>query len=216
MGAELKSTFALGFERHAILSHHLGDLDHLRAFDAYRASIDHYQRLYSVRPERLIRDLHPDLASSRLALDRAQRGDLAELSVQHHHAHMASCMAENGLEGTALGVIFDGAGLGTDGTLWGGEILLGTYAEVRRFAHLEPVPLPGGDQASREPWRMALAHLRAAGRSPDCVCGRVDATARRVVERMIETRLNSPMTSSMGRLFDAVAAILRSAKPPGV
>ncbi len=161
LGGQLKVTFALGWGRHAFLSHHLGDLDHYEAYRAYVEAIAHYERLFAIRPERIVHDLHPDYASTRYA---AQRGDsLPRLAVQHHHAHVASCMAENGLDEPVIGVTFDGSGLGTDGAIWGGEFLTGDYRGFQRAAHLRYVAMPGGEQAIREPWRMALAYLDDAG-----------------------------------------------------
>jgi hydrogenase maturation protein HypF len=203
LGGELKSTFALADGTNGFLSHHLGDLEHAAAFRAYVASIAHYERLYRISPRRVVHDLHPDYASTRYAHERG----LPRLAVQHHHAHMASCLAENGVKGPAIGVCFDGMGFGTDGTLWGGEFLLGDCRSFRRAAHLAPVPMPGGEQATREPWRMAVAHLRAAEEDTGPIAARVGAQALRAVERMMERSFNSPLTSSMGRLFDAIAAI---------
>ena len=209
LGGELKSTFALGEGRTAFLSHHLGDLEHAEAFRAFAHAALHYQRLYRIEPRRLVHDLHPDYASTRYAQEQALREGLSLVAVQHHHAHLAACLAENGEQGEAIGVCFDGSGYGEDGTLWGGEFLVGGAARAIRAAHLLPVPLPGGEQAAREPWRMALAHLRAAGRPLGDleVARRVPPEAVRAVERMLERGFNSPLTSSMGRLFDAVAAI---------
>jgi hydrogenase maturation protein HypF len=203
LGGQLKVTFALGKERQAILSHHIGDLDHLRAYQAYTQAIEHYCQLFAVEPTLLVHDLHPDYASTRYA---RQQG-IPCLAVQHHHAHLASCLADNELDEPAIGVIFDGAGYGTDGTIWGGEFLIGDYREFRRAAHFRNVPMPGGEQAVREPWRMALAHLRDAGEDASWWRSNLDQRALRIAERMIERRLNSPLTSSVGRLFDAVAAL---------
>ena len=200
VGGELKATFALAEGSNCFVSHHLGDLEYADAWRAYLTAIEQYQELYRLAPRRIVHDLHPDYASTRFAQGRG----LPTLAVQHHHAHMASCMAENGLAGPCIGVCFDGLGFGADGTLWGGEFLVGGYASVERAAHLAPVPMPGGEQATREPWRMAVAHLRAAGEAAGNLA---PAPALRAVERMLERSFNSPLTSSMGRLFDAVAAI---------
>ncbi len=203
VGAQLKSVFALGRGRHAFLSQHLGDLHHADALRAFEEGVAHFERLFAVRPERIAHDLHPDYASTRYARERG----LPLLPVQHHHAHLAACLAENGVEGPVIGVIFDGSGLGDDGTLWGGEFLVGDCRQARRAAHLRAVPLPGGERAIREPWRMALAHLVDAGVPTSALEARVDPTAFRAVRTMIERGLNSPLTSSAGRLWDAVAAI---------
>jgi hydrogenase maturation protein HypF len=201
LGGQLKATFALGAARRAFVSHHLGDLDHPAALRAWEESIARYRELCRIEPARVVHDLHPDYASTRWALANG----LARLGVQHHHAHFASCLAENGLTGPALGVCFDGTGYGLDGTIWGGEFLAGTLGSVSRAAHLLPVPMPGGERAIREPWRMAISHLRAAGEDTDLPG--VDPAALRAVQRMLDRSVNSPLTSSMGRLFDAVAAI---------
>jgi hydrogenase maturation protein HypF len=205
LGGQLKATFALGRGRHAFLSHHLGDLDHYEAFRAYTEAIGHYERLFAFRSEIVAHDLHPDYASTRHAsrLDDA----IPRLAVQHHHAHMASCMADNGLDEPVIGVAFDGTGFGTDGAIWGGEFLTGDYRGFRRAAHLRYVAMPGGEQAIREPWRMATAYLADAGLDDSPLRGRVPAPALATVRRMIERRLNAPPTSSMGRLFDGVAAL---------
>jgi hydrogenase maturation protein HypF len=201
LGGQLKATFALGAAKRAFVSHHLGDLDHPAALRAWEESIARYQDLCRIEPARVVHDLHPDYASTRWAL----ASGLERFSVQHHHAHFASCLAENGFVGPALGVCFDGTGYGLDGTIWGGEFLAGDIGSVVRAAHLLPVPMPGGERAIREPWRMAVAHLRAAGED-DALPG-VDPAALSAVRRMLERSVNSPLTSSMGRLFDAIAAI---------
>jgi hydrogenase maturation protein HypF len=212
VGGQLKGTFALGRGRHAFLSHHLGDLDHYDAHRAFVKDIALYQRLFAVAPEVIAHDLHPDYASTRYALERAQARPQGEspprlVAVQHHHAHLASCMAENALAGPVIGVTFDGTGFGTDGTVWGGEFLVGDYRHFRRAAHLRSVGMPGGEQAVREPWRMAVAHLRDAGEGTSLLKGRLTSLALRTVETMLEKGFNTPRTSSVGRLFDAVAAL---------
>jgi len=209
-GGHLKATFALGLGRRAYVSHHLGDLHELEAYRSYVAGVAHYERLFRIEPRRIVHDLHPDYASSRYARERAAREGLELVAVQHHHAHVASCIAENGVAGPVIGVAFDGAGYGTDGAIWGGEFLVGDCHAVRRAAHFAYVALPGGERAVREPWRMALAHLLAAG----CDVGglplaaRIGREPRRVVEQMIDRSLGSPPTSSVGRLFDAIASLV--------
>jgi hydrogenase maturation protein HypF len=207
VGGQLKATFALGRQRQAFLSHHMGDLDHYDAFQAFEKDVHLYQQLFGVRPEVLVHDLHPDYATSRYARQRAEREGIELLAVQHHHAHLASCMAEHGLTGPVLGVTFDGTGFGTDGTIWGGEVLVGDYARFWRGAHLRQVGVPGGDRAIHEPWRMALAHLADAGVRLSSLEARLMPGEKRTVERMLERRLNTPLTSSMGRLFDAIAVL---------
>ncbi len=205
VGGQLKGTFALGLDRHAILSHHLGDLDHYDAYRAFERDIALYEELFAVRPARIVHDLHPDYASTRYAQGRARAEDL--VAVQHHHAHLASCLAENGRTEPAIGVIFDGTGYGTDGAVWGGEFLVGDYRDFRRAAYLRYVGMPGGEQAIREPWRMALAHLHDAELASALLESRVPAASLRICTQMLERGLNTPWTSSMGRLFDAVAAL---------
>ena len=163
------------------------------------------KKLFNIRPEIIAHDLHPDYASTRFALEQFTGCTL--IAIQHHHAHLASCMAEHGLTGPVLGVILDGTGYGTDQTIWGGEFLLGDYQQFERLAHLRPIPLPGGDQAIREPWRVALSYLLEGGLSADELCPSIDRRSVQVVQQMITRRFQTPMTSSMGRLFDAVAAL---------
>ncbi len=214
VGGQFKGAFALGRGRHAILSHHLGDLDHYEAYRAFVKDVVLYQQLFAVRPERLVHDLHPDYAATRYAKEREANEGVACLAVQHHHAHMASCMAEHGLNEPVIGVAFDGTGYGTDGAIWGGEFLVGDYRQFRRAAHLRYVGMPGGEQAIRQPWRMAAAHLVDAGLAPFAPLGRGVGSkgetlraAVRIVEKMLARRFNTPLTSSAGRLFDAVAAL---------
>ena len=208
VGGQLKNTFALGRGREALISHHAGDLDELLAFEAFERDVSLYEHAFGVTPAFVAHDLHPDYASTRFALSRI---GVTHIGVQHHHAHVASCMAEHGLEGPVIGVAWDGAGWGPDGCVWGGEFLVGDRREVHRAAHFRDVALPGGDRAAREPWRMALAHMRDAGVDhADALCG-VPESATRTVAQMIERRINTPMTSSVGRLFDAVAALCGAA-----
>lgn len=208
VGGQLKNVFALGRNCQAILSQHLGDLDHYDAFCAFERDIGLYQQLFQVSPRWLVHDLHPDYASTRFAQARAAREELSCLAVQHHHAHMASCMAENNVTGPVIGVCFDGTGYGTDGAIWGGEFLIGDYLGFRRAAHLRYVGMPGGDRAVREPWRMALAHLLDAACAIECLQNApITPLELRTARTMLARGLNSPPTSSAGRLFDAVAAL---------
>ncbi len=203
-GGQMKATFALGRGRVAVVSHHLGDLDHYEAYRSYAETVAHYERLFDVRPEVAAHDLHPDYASTRFAIERHPGRTTA---VQHHHAHVASCMAEHGLDGPVIGVAFDGSGYGADGAVWGGEVLVADYTTFRRAAHLRYVAMPGGEQAIREPWRQALAHLEDAAAGCVPALSGIDERARAAVSRQVERGFNAPMTSSVGRLFDAVAAI---------
>src|SRR5262249_7526868 len=200
--------FALGRGTNAFLSHHLGDLDHYDAYRAFVKDVALYEQLFGLRPDLLAHDLHPDYVSTRYAAERARAAGGPELlAVQHHRAHLASCMAEHGLTGPVLGVTFDGTGFGTDGTVWGGEFLVGDYRRFRRAAHLRCVGMPGGEQAIRQPWRMAVAHLRDAGLGTSLVQEQLSPRALRTGEKMLGKGFNTPRTPSAGRLFDAVAAL---------
>ena len=163
LGGQLKVAFALGRGRHAILSHHMGDLDHFAAYTAFQRDITHFERLFGIRPQRLAHDLHPDYASTRYARERAARTGVELVAVQHHHAHMASCMAEHGLTEPVIGVTFDGTGYGTDGTVWGGEALVcALWRRVRGGPrHLRTFALPGGDRAVRQPIRSSAGRMAA-------------------------------------------------------
>ena len=207
VGGQLKATFALGLGRQAFLSHHMGDLDHYDAYRAFEEDVGLYEHLFAASPSLIAHDLHPDYATTRYASRRAEGEGMKLLAVQHHHAHMASCMAENGLAGPVIGVTFDGSGYGTDGAVWGGEFLVGDCRSFRRGAHLRYVGMPGGDQAIREPWRMAAAHVLDAGAGFPPGMLNVQKGNIKIIRRMLETRFRSPYTSSAGRLFDAVAAL---------
>jgi len=208
-GAELKNTFTLAKGKSAWVSHHIGDLENYETLRSFRDGIAHFQRLFAVEPEVVAHDLHPDYLSTKYALER----DGVELvGVQHHHAHLAACLAEHGVTDRAVGAIFDGTGYGTDGTVWGGEILVGDLGRFERAGHLFPVRMPGGAAAVREPWRMACAWLaEATGEGepelPPILAGMVEPESWCIVARMAEAGVSAPMTSSMGRLFDAVAAL---------
>ena len=207
VGGQLKVTFAVGRDRQAFLSHHMGDLDHYEAYQAFQKDIALYEQLFATAPEGLVHDLHPDYVTSGYARERAARTGIDLLGVQHHHAHMASCMAEHRLTEPVLGVTFDGTGFGTDGAVWGGEFLVGDYRQFRRAAHLRYVGMPGGDRAIREPWRMAAAHLADAEIEFAPLVARILPREWRTIEKMMERHLNTPLTSSLGRLFDAVAVL---------
>jgi hydrogenase maturation protein HypF len=207
VGGQLKGVFALGRGRQAFLSHHLGDLDRWDAYRAFVRDVGLYEELFAVVPELIVHDLHPDYASTNYARQRASATGVPLLAVQHHHAHVASGMAEHGLDEPVIGVSFDGTGYGTDGAIWGGEFLVADYRGFRRAAHLRYVGLPGGDSAVREPWRMAASHLLDAGCSYELLAARIEPTKLRTIAAMLERRINTPLTSSAGRLFDAVSAL---------
>ena len=198
-GAELKSTFCVAKGARAWVSHHIGDLKSYEVLQAYEAGIEHFERLFAVVPEVVAHDEHPDYLSTRYAL---ARGGVETVAVQHHHAHLAACLAEHGETGRAAGAIYDGSGYGRDGSVWGGEILVGDLRDFERAAHLWPVRLPGGDAAVRQPWRMAVAWLLEAGWD-----GPLPGPDADQVAELVRTGLSSPWTTSMGRLFDAVAAL---------
>ena len=207
LGAHDNATFSLGRGAHALVSQHLGDLSNAATRLAYRAAIAHYQQLFSVEPELIVHDLHPDYGSSHVAREFGRERGLPLMAVQHHHAHVASCMVEHGLHGPVLGIACDGTGFGEDGTVWGGEMLHCDRRSARRVAHFRTVPMPGGERAVHEPWRMALAYLLDAELGLDALPRDLDPIAVRVACRMIERRVNCPRTSSVGRLFDAVSAL---------
>ncbi|NND95923.1 MAG: carbamoyltransferase HypF [Pirellulaceae bacterium] len=209
VGGQLKNVFALARGDSGFLSHHIGDLEHLSAFSAMQADIVLYEQLFGILPERIVHDLHPDYASTTYALERAERESMTVIGVQHHHAHLASCMAEHRLDGKVIGVVFDGSGYDSDGTVRGGEFLVGGYESVSHAARLRRVRLPGGDRAAKEPWRMALSYLIDAECDVDWVFANTPISSDMigVVQQMIARGFNSPWTSSAGRLFDAVAAL---------
>jgi len=208
VGAELKNSLCLTRVDRAYLSQHIGDLKNSETLEALQTANGHLQRLLDVRPQLVAHDLHPDYASTRFA---EQFSDLPQVAVQHHHAHLVSCLAEHGESGPALGVIFDGIGYGRDGTVWGGEFLLGDAAGFERLGHLAQVPMPGGDAATREPYRMALSYLLHSfgDQLPELpLLQQIPAAELKLLRQMINRGLNSPQTSSCGRLFDAVSALV--------
>ncbi len=209
-GAELKNTFCLTKGHHAFLSQHIGDLENYETLVFYRETLCRMQQLFRIAPRAVAYDLHPQYLSTKLALEMT---DVQQIGVQHHHAHIASCMAENGISDKVIGVAFDGTGYGTDGKIWGGEFLVADFAGFERRAHFRYVPLAGGDRAVREPWRLALTYLLDAfGAEFDSLelplLQRVPAKKIAAVRSMIERRINTVETSAVGRLFDAVASIV--------
>ncbi|MCL5960876.1 MAG: carbamoyltransferase HypF, partial [Chloroflexi bacterium] len=228
-GGELKNTFCLTKDNYAFVSHHIGDLENLETLASFREGIDHFVKLFRIEPEIVAHDLHPEYLSTKYAqgllsgahprpalggersVSQAKPRELVLAPVQHHHAHMASCMAENGLDESVIGVTFDGTGYGPDGAIWGGEILVGGFSGFERWAHLKYVRLPGGEAAIKRPYRMALSHLFDAfgdGRAFRPLAERISAAESEIVRRQVDKGLNSPLTSSCGRLFDAISALI--------
>ncbi len=205
-GAELKNTFCLAKGRRAWVGHHIGDLKNWETLRSFREGVAHFERLFAVEPALVAHDLHPDYLSTREALERE---GVEAIAVQHHHAHLAACLAEHGELDAAVGAIYDGTGYGPDGTVWGGELLVGGPEGFERAAHLWPVRMPGGERAIAEPWRMACAWLEAAGAPvmPPALSSLVEGRIWERVAQLARTGVASPLTSSMGRLFDAVAAL---------
>lgn len=205
-GPELKHTFCIGKGRRAIVSHHIGDLETWEAMSAFLDAVEHFTRTFDVVPEVIAHDLHPDYLSTKWALEI---DGVTTIGVQHHHAHIASCLADNGRWERVIGLALDGTGYGEDGALWGCEVVAADLADYDRHVHLGYVPMPGGTAAIREPWRMAAVYLDAAfsGAVPDVGVVRRNGAAWDPVLRMTRAGVNSPRTSSAGRLFDAAASI---------
>jgi len=211
-GSELKNTFCITNKNYAFLSHHIGDMENYETLQSFEQGVEHFEKLFRVKPEAIAHDLHPNYLATRYAQERAEREGLPTVAVQHHHAHIAACMAEHGLDGSrpVIGLSFDGTGYGDDGAIWGGEILIADYKSYQRAFHLEYFPLPGGDAAIKKPARTALALLWSLGLEWD---ERLDSVAefcaqdQTILRAQLERKINTPMTSSMGRLFDAAAAL---------
>jgi hydrogenase maturation protein HypF len=209
-GAELKNTICLTKSKMVFLSQHIGDLENLATYDFYRLTIRHMKRILEVKPEIIAHDMHPEYLSTRWAMTQPE---IEKIAVQHHHAHIVSAMAENKIDGPVIGLSFDGTGYGTDGAIWGGEILVADDKQFKRAAHFAYVPMPGSAAAIKEPWRMAVSYLYdALGQdiwTLDLPLLRdIEVNKLKIVIEMITKRVNSPDTSSLGRLFDGVAAIV--------
>jgi hydrogenase maturation protein HypF len=214
-GAELKNTFCLTRKDQAFLSHHIGDLENLETLESFRRGVEDFKRLFNIQPEVVAYGLHPEYLSTKYAL--ALDDIPIKVGVQHHHAHIASCRAENNIDGEVIGVVMDGPGFGADGRLWGGEFFVADLVQAERVAHLEYVSMPGGTKAIREPWRMAAAYLqRTFGdkflRLNIPLVKALDRRAWSVLRGMVAGGINSPETSSMGRLFDAMSSLLGISK----
>jgi hydrogenase maturation protein HypF len=212
VGGHLKNVFALAQAKFAYQSQHLGDLENLTGLEFFDESLKHLMHTFEIDPETVAHDMHPGYLSTTWAKQWSAERGLRLIAVQHHHAHITGCMAEHGLEGPVIGLSLDGTGYGTDGCIWGGEVLICRLDGFDRFAHLDYVPMPSGEAAIREPWRMALGHLNAAGIDvmDSAILKLLGANEMeaRVLARMIERGVNTPLTSSCGRLFDAVAAVV--------
>ena len=211
-GPELKNTFCLTRQDYAFISHHIGDMENYETLRSFEEGIGHFERLFRIQPDAIGCDLHPDYLSSRYALQRANQFNLPIFRIQHHHAHIAACMADNGLDGSqpVIGLAFDGTGYGEDGAIWGGEFLVADYAGYQRPYHLAYFPLPGGDAAIKRPTRTALALLWSLGMDWEDNLAPVQDLCfedRQALRIQLERSLNTPRTSSLGRLFDAAAAM---------
>ena len=213
VGPQMKNTFCLTRDKYAFLSHYIGEMENWETYQDFQDAIRYYKSLFRIRPEAIAYDLHPDYLSTHYALERATSEGIPRFPIQHHHAHLAACMIENGLSphDKVAGLIFDGTGYGSDGTIWGGEVLLGNCIRFERPYHLKPVPLPGGDVTILKPARMALSTLWAYGLLWDETLAPVQTlpvVERNVLKNQLEKGVNAPLTSSMGRLFDTVSALL--------
>ena len=204
VGGELKNTVCLLKDDKAFISQHIGDLENIEAYNFFKMTIEHLQIIFDIKPEFIVHDLHPQYFSTQWSKEQL---NIKTIAVQHHHAHLAACMAENQLTEPVIGIIMDGTGYGTDGTIWGGEILIGDYNSFDRFAHFEQIPLPGGDAAIKAPWRTAVSYLYKTfgNKMPDLPF--IDDHDIKPIIEIVDKNINSPMTSSCGRLFDAIAAM---------
>jgi hydrogenase maturation protein HypF len=209
-GGELKNTFCLTRGQYAFMSHHIGDLENLETLTSFEEGIEHFKKLFYIEPKAVSYDLHPDYLSTQYALSVP---DIPRIGVQHHHAHIVSVMAENRMEGDVIGVALDGTGFGLDGAIWGGEFIKANLRDFNRLAHLKNVPMPGSTKAIKEPWRMAMVYLSEAFGDEAVklkidLIKRMDSQKWEILKRATEKKINSPLTSSMGRLFDAISSLL--------
>ena len=213
-GTHLKNTIDLSRDRYAFISHHIGDLENQETLAAFTKAIYHYQEIFRIQPQLIAADMHPDYLATRYAQERTSKEHLPLVLVQHHHAHISSCLADNGwkTDEPVIGLAFDGTGYGTDGSIWGGEVLLANYSSFERRFQLEYAPLPGGDVSIRKPARLAFAYLHHFGlleNAEDLApYNYLDEIEKQVLIHQVETGFNTPLTSSMGRLFDAVASLI--------
>jgi hydrogenase maturation protein HypF len=211
-GAEDKNTFCLTKDEHAFLSQHIGDMENEETLEHFENTINLYKKLFRIEPEVIAYDWHPDYLATKYALETAAKKGLKAVPVQHHHAHIVSCMVENNAEGPVIGVALDGTGYGSDGTIWGGEFFTADYRNFQRLGHLEYLPLVGGEAAIRKPYRMALSYLYTLFGEDFSLEGlpleRLDSTEIKIIKQQLKRKINSPLTSSAGRLFDAVSALV--------
>jgi hydrogenase maturation protein HypF len=209
-GAEEKNTFCLTRDNFAFVSQHIGDMENLETLEHFQNTIELYKKLFRIKPEIIAHDMHPEYLPTKYAKELAEKENIRLIPVQHHHAHIVSCMADNGSNGPVIGVSFDGTGYGEDGHIWGGEFLVADYKQFTRQAHLEYLPLPGGSLAIKRPYRTAIGYLTALGIETDRelpIFQDIDDIELNIIKNQIEKKINTPLTSSMGRLFDAVAAL---------
>jgi len=211
-GAQEKNTFCLTKDKHAFLSQHIGDMENEETLEHFENTIELYEQLFRIKPEVIAYDMHPEYLSTKYALQAGSEQGLKLIPIQHHHAHVVSCLAENNVESPAIGVAFDGTGYGTDGALWGGEFLIGDFTGFTRAGHLEYVPMPGGTAAINKPYRMAISYLHSLLGQDILLEGlpilsQLEPDEVAIITRQLERGVNSPLTSSAGRLFDAVSAL---------
>jgi hydrogenase maturation protein HypF len=207
VGGELKNTFCLARDRYAFLSHHIGDLENAETYESFENGVRHLSHVFRVHPEIIAHDLHPNYFTTQYA----KKMDVPQIGVQHHHAHIAACMADHCLDDRKLiGLAFDGTGYGTDGAVWGGEVLIASYTDFERFGHLEYLPLPGSDSAIHHPWRIAVGYAHALGIETDGLpfLQKLDQQTVNIIKQQVDKHINTPLTSSMGRLFDAVDSLI--------
>jgi len=210
-GAEEKNTFCLTKDDHAFLSQHIGDMENEETLEHFENTIELYQKLFRIRPESIAYDMHPEYLSTKYALEVGAEQGLTLIPVQHHHAHIASCLVENNREGPVIGVAFDGTGYGNDGMIWGGEFLIADWHSFQRTGHFEYVPLAGGATAIKKPYRMALSYLYTLLGEDFSLEGlpmsKLEPAELGIIKQQLKRKINSPLTSSSGRLFDAVSAL---------
>jgi hydrogenase maturation protein HypF len=210
-GAEEKNTFCLTRDNYAFVSQHIGDMENMETLEHYVNTIAMYKKLFRIEPEIIAHDMHPEYLPTKYAKELAEKEKIKLVPVQHHHAHIVSCLADNGIEGPVIGVSFDGTGYGTDGHIWGGEFMVADYKKFNRVAHLEYLPLPGGALAIKKPYRTAIGYLMSLGIDIDRnipIFKQIEEGELEIIRNQVEKKVNAPLTSSMGRLFDAVSALI--------